>query len=344
MVQLFTTNPISDPRWREFAETHSHASIFHQPGWLEALSKTYGYDPLVITSAAADKPLRDGWVFCRIASWVTGARLVSLPFTDHCQPLFDSVDPTHFVTWLQSECDRQNLRYVELRPLSPLCTDVHQLGPSESYWLHQLDLSPSTERLFATLHRDCLQRKIRRAGREKLVCDIGASEQHLSEFFRLLVMTRKRHGLPPQPKAWFQNLLLLLSDRVRIRIARKNGAAIAAMLTLEHRSSVVYKYGCSDERSHHLGGMPFLFWNLIEAAKASGAETIDLGRSDLGQQGLITFKDRLGAAKQLLTYCRYPHVNRRQSRPNAQPVRRLVAIAPYVALRAIGRVIYRHLG
>jgi len=43
-----------------------------------------------------------------------------------------------------------------------------------------------------------------------------------------------------------------------IRVARKDGKAIAAIVTLRHRSAVVYKYGCSDEQYHHLAGMPLL--------------------------------------------------------------------------------------
>ncbi len=88
-----------------------------------------------------------------------------------------------------------------------------------------------------------------------------------------------------------------MGRKVQIRLARKNGTPIATMLTLEHRSSVVYKYGCSDEKFHHLDGMPFLFWRLIEETKASGAEKIDFGRSDLDNEGLITFKDRLGTRR-----------------------------------------------
>ncbi len=61
-------------------------------------------------------------------------------------------------------------------------------------------------------------------------------------------------------------------------------------------------------RFHNLGGMPFLIWKLIEEGKASGTERIDFGRSDLDNQGLIAFKDRLGATGRLLTYYRYTNL------------------------------------
>ena len=34
-----------------------------------------------------DEPLENGFLFCRVESWLTGRRLVSLPFSDHCEPL-----------------------------------------------------------------------------------------------------------------------------------------------------------------------------------------------------------------------------------------------------------------
>lgn len=344
MAQLHTINPLSDPRWGELVSSHPQASIFHQTGWLEALSRTYGYEPLAITSTPLGEPLRDGLVLCRVSSWITGSRLVSLPFTDHCALLPGALDVVHFLSWLRAEYADQNLKYVEIRPLDAFCPSAHEFGFSTSYWLHLLDLSPSFEKLFAALHKDCFQRKIRRAEREKVICEVGNSGRHLDEFFRLLVMTRQRQGLPPQPKNWFKNLLKSLGPKMRIRIARQNGAAVGAMITLEHQSTVVYKYGCSDQRFHHLGIMPFLFWNVIEDAKASGAEAIDLGRSDLDNQGLIAFKDRLGAARQALRYYRYPRVDNLERKQSVRSLRRLASRAPEAALTALGRIVYRHVG
>ena len=59
-------------------------------------------------------------------------------------------------------------------------------------------------------------------------------------------------------------------------------------------------------RITRLGGMPFLFWRLIQDARARGFAELDLGRSDVDQPGLIAFKDHLGATRSTLTYYRYP--------------------------------------
>jgi CelD/BcsL family acetyltransferase involved in cellulose biosynthesis len=346
-VKTQVLNPLSDSRWDDLVARHPRASAFHQRGWLEALARSYGYEPFVLTSAAADKPLRDGVVLCRVSSWITGTRLVSLPFADHCEPLLNEEgESLEFMSWLRAECHRRRCRYVELRPL-PTCQDVaYGLQPEGSYCYHELDITPTLGEIFRQMHNNSFRRKIRRAERERLSYETGRSEELVTEFYRLLVITRRRHQLVPQPRAWFRNLVECMGDNVQISLVRKSGAPIAAILTLRHASCIVYKYGCSDVRFHHLGGMPFLFWKLIEESKADGVEKIDLGRSDWNNEGLIAFKDRLGTTRRMLTYYRYTNLGGRDALPGLGSLRssKTVFSLPDAVLSAIGRVLYRHVG
>jgi hypothetical protein len=320
--------------------------VFHQRGWLQALSLTYGYEPCVLTSASAGQPLEDGVVVCRVSSWITGTRLVSVPFADHCEPLLgNDGDLLTFVSHLRAECNRRHWKYVELRPVSPIQELRFDLQPSGSYWAHELDTKPCLDAIARGLHRNSFRRKIRRAQSEKLSHETGTSQQLVHEFYRLMLTTRRRHRLLPQPRRWFQNLVSCMGDGSQIRMARKDGIPIAAMLTLRHRACVVYKYGCSDRRFHKMGGMPFLFWKLIEECKASEIDSIDLGRTDLANEGLIVFKNRLGATKNLLTYYRYTNLKTRKM-PNweSQDLGNLFSILPDTVLSNAGGLVYKHIG
>src|ERR1039457_6058122 len=82
--------PLEGPRWSKFLERHPRASVFHSVPWLQALRRTYGYVPVAITETASGGDLQNGIVFCCVNSWLTGRRLVSLPFSDHCEPLLDA--------------------------------------------------------------------------------------------------------------------------------------------------------------------------------------------------------------------------------------------------------------
>src|SRR3954466_16366714 len=84
---VYEINPLTDDRWPDLLERHSQASVFHTRSWLGALKRTYAYEPVAYTTTQPGTSLENGWVFCRIQSWLTGRRLVSLPFSDHCIPL-----------------------------------------------------------------------------------------------------------------------------------------------------------------------------------------------------------------------------------------------------------------
>jgi CelD/BcsL family acetyltransferase involved in cellulose biosynthesis len=341
----FILNPLVDPRWDGLVARHPRASVFHSRGWLEALARTYGYEPLALTTASAGGSLNNGVVLCRVSSWITGTRLVSLPFADHCEPLLNDLSEyKELLTWLRAECDRQRWKYVELRPRAQSLGNI--LQPGRSYCFHELDLRPSLDQIFQALHKDSIQRRIRRAERAKLSYEIGRSEWLLGDFYRLLLITRRRHQLLPQPRAWFKNLVACMGDKIQIRVARANGTPVAGMITLRHGSSVVYKYGCSDEKFHNLGGMPFLFWRLIEESKVSGAKEIDFGRSDLDKPGLIKFKDRFGTRKSSLTYYRYPGEERPATKAyrDSLAIRRFFASLPDAVCCTAGRLLYRHMG
>lgn len=338
---------MSDRRWDDLVARHPRATVFHQRGWLEALTRTYQYKPFVLTGSPDGKALSEGIVVCRIASWITGTRLVSLPFADHCDPLFDEDhEPLEFMSWLRTECDRRQCRYVELRSLGAYQDVGHELKPQSGYCFHELDLTPTLEQIYRRMHQNSFRRNIRRAEKEQLTYEVGNSGKLVDEFYRLLIMSRRRHRVLPQPRAWFRNLVQCMGDKLQIRLARKNGSAIAAMLSLRHGSCAVFKYAGSDARFHSLGGMPFLFWKLIEESKASGVEKIDLGRSDWSNKGLIAFKDRIGATRRLLTYYRYTHQEggAAESALGVLADWKSVFTLPDVVLSTAGRVMYRHMG
>jgi hypothetical protein len=283
-----------------------------------------------------------GAIFCAVHSWATGNRLVSLPFADHCEPFVEGPEGVAaLVEWIQEETKRGGWKYIELRPIDSERFAGTVLVPSRSYWLHTLSLAPRTEALFANLNRDNLQRRIRRAERENLVYERGASPELLDRFYRLMLKTRRRHGLLPQPRAWFENLLNYMSPGAEIRMASKCATPVGAIFTLRHKGTVVYKYGCSDEHYHNLGTMPFLFWKMIEESKSE-----DFGRTDLDQPGLIAFKDHFGATRRQITYFRYPQRSKDRGivaryLPMMQP---LFSVLPDAVSSLAGRMIYRHIG
>jgi CelD/BcsL family acetyltransferase involved in cellulose biosynthesis len=339
-------DPVQDPRWRLFLERHPCATVFHTPEWLTALQHTYGYEPAALTTAAPGESLSNGLVFCRVKSWLTGRRTTSLPFSDHCEPLVESVDVLErLLEGLKQDLSASRARYLEIRPVSSSGEIPAGFRKADTFCFHQLNLAPSLEELFRGFHKDCVQRKIRRAEREALHYEEGRSEALLERFYSLLVLTRQRQRLLPQPRIWFRNLVACMGDMLKIRLASKDGHPVAAMLTLQYRETLVYKYGCSDKTFSQLGGMPFLFWKAIQGARNSGLRSLDLGRADWDNPGLLTFKDRLGATRSVLEYWRYGGDGRVSIHSGWQTrfAQRIFQHLPNNWLPIAGSLVYRHL-
>lgn len=326
---------------------HSRSSAFHTTAWLGALHQSYGYKPVVYTTSAPSEYLQNGLVFCEITSLITGRRLVSLPFSDHCEPLVDQPLDLHaLLNELQRQYTGQHWRYIEIRPINQAGLSASAFQNTETYCFHQLDLTPSLDTIFGNLHKDSVQRKIRRAQREGLTEEVGRSNKLLDIFYRLQLLTRRRHQLPPQPRNWFHSLIKFFGDSLEIRVASRHGWPVAGILTLRHKTTLMYKYGCSDARFHNLGGMHLLLWRAIKDAKHCGLKIFDLGRSAEDNKGLIIFKDHWAAQRSTLTYVRFPG-SRHQSLRADWWVRRAKQVfehLPNHVLSFVGKLLYKHIG
>ncbi|MDR3763332.1 MAG: GNAT family N-acetyltransferase [Acidobacteriota bacterium] len=347
---VYTIDPVTDGRWERLVAAHPRGGVFHGCGWLRALQQTYGYRPLALTTTPPNEALRNGIVLCEVDSWLTGRRLVSLPFSDHCDPLLDTAENGEvLLAALRDRLAKRRLRYIELRPHMEFdaMEQQEQMHSGKSFALHVVALERPLEELYRSLHKSCIQSKIARAGREGLHYEEGHSRELIEKFFGLMLLTRKRHGVPPQPIAWFHALARNLGSAMSVHLALKDGVPVAALLTMDCKETVTYKYGCSDERYAALGGTPFLFWKVFERAKEKGMRALDLGRTDLDNPGLLDFKRRLGGVMQQLTYFRFcEHAPEAVKQPSrlAPLVHRAVEMAPQSLLVLAGRILYRHAG
>jgi len=345
LPDFYSFDPCADARWPSFLDRHPAASVFHTAGWLEALRRTYGYQPVGYTSSPPGTELVDGFPFCRVKTCVSRRRLISVPFSDHAALLTEHGHALpELFSFLARQVETKAYRYVEIRPVPPFSVAPAGLGLSAAFYWHRLSLEKELDGLYGSFHKNCVRRKIRRAEREALTYAEGRTDKLIQHFYGLLLTTHRRHGLPPQPLSWYRNLVECLGDGIQIRVAYKNDLAVASIITLTYKRTMVYKYGCSDARYHNLGGMVYLLWRAIQDAKARGLDEMDMGRSDCDNAGLVRFKERWSAERSTLVYWGSPA--RLRLNPNWWSVklaRRFVQALPTAVLPALGRWSYKHL-
>lgn len=243
----------------------------------------------------------------------------------------------------------QDWEYLEVRPIGD---EFAQLGdelgfrPTGQYFRHVIDLQPDYQDLFKTFDKDSVQRRVKHADRVGLIEKRGISIDLLRDFYRLFVITRRRHRVPPPPFMWFRNLVNCEGGAAQILAAYTGDTPIAAVLTLLFKKTAYFKYGCSDARFNRFGATPWLLWKAISAAKASGALQFDMGRTQEENLGLLTFKNHWVPSAKRLTYWRFSDTRPldKSSAWKLELSKHLFSHMPNALLILSGKLIYRHIG
>jgi hypothetical protein len=338
-------NPVANPSWNDSLPADPHRSIFHSSNWASVLAQSYDYRPLYFVRT--DKGRITALIpFMEINSALTGRRGVSLPFTDCCDPLL--TDGTSFAEIIADLIDYgkgARWKYLELRTSRPLPAGV---PASALFHGHTLDISGSEKAIFAGL-RDSTGRNIRKAEKEGVAVTISGTADALREFHRLNCMTRRDHGLPCQPYAFFEKIHahIIARDLGAVALASKDGENIAGALFLHYGDKAIYKYGASDRKHLQLRSNNLLFWKAIQWYRGRGFKCLDFGRTEPENTGLLQFKRGWGAAEYPINYCKYDFRQKIFVEDHSKVTgwhNHIFRRMPLPLLKFAGSVLYRHVG
>jgi len=149
--------------------------------------------------------------------------------------------------------------------------------------------------------------KIRKASKNDLKVAILRSPDAMAEYYRLHCLTRQHHGLPPQPGIFFKKIYehIIAQNLGFVTLVSQQGRYIAGAVFFCFGKRAVYKFGASELRYQHLYPNYLLFWEAIHWLCRHGYRELCFGRTDVGQEGLIHFKEGWGASNIPLNYYRY---------------------------------------
>lgn len=353
--QVERIDPVMDPRWDRFVESHPLGMVYHMSGWKRAVETNFPHIKghyLALTDGAGDA-IRAGFPLYEVRSWLTGKRLVSIPFASVCDPLISSSSDFAILFEAALSLSRSlGITRVEIRTYKsqPLVRDA-RLGRSGLYKLHYLPLGQGPEELWRKFHRSCVRQKIQRASSSNLTLKIVENKTDLHAFYRLYVATRKRLCLPPQPRAFLESLWDAFSpeNRISVLLGLKDGKPISGLLLFKFQDRVSAEYGVSDQAYWDLSPNHFLFWEAIQSACREGRKVFDFGRTSPWNRELIEFKERWGACSADMVEFSCPCPGPRESviRENTAPyrmVRGLFQYVPETIFERVGGYCYRHLG
>lgn len=326
----------------QLVNSHSNATAFHLPAWSEAITTTYGYPGVVLVMEGADGRLLGGIPVIACRRLLGGRRLVSMPFTDHCPPLVAPDAAVEFAEALNDWRLTGGAIALEVRDELPEVAGAqHQLIGTR----HLLPLGADPDVLFKRFDRSRIQKRIENASARGVVTVISHKRADLSVFYRLHCETRRRLGVPVQPLRFIENVWekLVQPGLGLIVLARVDDRPIGAALFLAANRSLIYKYSASDSSQWSLRPNLMILWAAMAWGCANGYATLDMGRTDAGNESLRVFKAGWGSEEVPLVYTRFgPAGDGLGQASVARVLAHVIRRSPTFVCRTLGETLYRY--
>jgi lipid II:glycine glycyltransferase (peptidoglycan interpeptide bridge formation enzyme) len=213
-------------------------------------------------------------------------------------------------------------------------------------FLHVLRLAPDPAKVFRTFHRSQVQQRIAKAEREGVTVHRGSSRDDLTQtFYELHLETRRRLGVPIQPRRYFELLWerILAPGRGFVLLAHWNAIPIAGAVFLTWNGTVTYKYSASRQEFWKLRPNNSIIWNAIKWGCENGFHTFDFGRTEPENAGLRSFKAGWGTTEEPLSSSAFSGSPPTQAISRAAEMLRWpIQTMPAWFCRLIGELAYKH--
>jgi hypothetical protein len=292
-------DPAEYPEWNSLVEAHPESCCLHSLEWTKVLTETYGYRTAFLLSQAEGQ-LAAVVPFLDVRTILGARKGVSLPFSDLCGPLvWEPADRNALWNHIIQHAARLSWRSVEIRGGVALA----DCPASLSYLGHVVRLDCSQATLFDRLD-PAVRRAVRKAQRLGVRIEMSDSWAAVEDYFRLHCLTRKRHGLPPQPLRLFRKIHehLISKGMGFVATAIHSNRPIAAAVFFKLGRKSLFKFGASDSSFQSMRANNLVMWEGIKKLSNEGGDTLHLGRTSAANRGLRHFKLGWGAEEQPIAY------------------------------------------
>jgi CelD/BcsL family acetyltransferase involved in cellulose biosynthesis len=332
---------VSDPRWVEFVESCQDTTPFHHPSWVTLIAECYRYKAFALARRDQEGRIVAGMPVVEVDGLCRRRRWVSLPFTDRCSPL--------------QRCETAGAGLVEELDTARRQAGVAQfevrdnlVGPSAHVSpvgvRHCLRLEADLEAVYRRFKRP-VRKGIARADQNNLIVRHDESRSALTDtFYDLHVQTRRRLGVPVQPRRYFDLLWQRMIEPGRgfVLLIYYGRTPIAGAVFLAWKGTIIYKYGASDPGYWDLCPNHLVMWTAIRWGCEQSFDTFDFGRSDLDSKGLRQFKSGW-CEEQSLTYTTMSEDGSPTLRGHSYHTPgAVIRHSPVWVCRLIGKLLYRY--
>jgi lipid II:glycine glycyltransferase (peptidoglycan interpeptide bridge formation enzyme) len=211
-----------------------------------------------------------------------------------------------------------------------------------------LQLSGPEDRIFSGFKSNT-RRNINKAVKEGVRVELGHALESVKAYYRLHCITRRDHGLPPQPFFFFKKIYdhVIGAGSGFTVLAFLKDVCIAGAVYLHFGKTAIYKFGASNKKYQYLRPNNLVMWEAIRESVKRGFQSFSFGKTEMDNEGLLQFKRSWNPKEEFAGYHKFD-LKTGTFRGKSIGVKgfynRIFDITPIPILRVMGAAMYRHLG
>lgn len=331
-------------QWDDYVLKNSHASVYHSTSWLNIISEVFKYKDCSVLAMDNNEicgvmPLYQARLgFRRV--------LVTMPLRDRGGILADN------------QLSADELTKHALASMHSLACDGLIIKQYEAFmWNMPPQLSLQQPLVTISVSLRCSQadiwnnitpqakNKVRQAEKNGIRVKLSIDKTDLDMFFVMLYRTRKRLGVPPFPKQFFDRIHAEIISRGQgiVAIAMHNDKPVAGMMLFTFGKSVIDAYSAWNKELGELRANDLLVWKAIEWSKQNHFETFEFGADSPDQDTLLKYKAKWSPEIKPVNYYVACRENKKINLLNGGSisfgiVRKAIGFAPAALYRLSGKV------
>ncbi len=291
--------PVSREVWHDLARRCPWATYFHTPAWADAIAAAFpglqshaigffdnAFGQVVLPAVARTKRrlLRTVREYKSMEPGVYGGFIAEQPLTQNqIRMLCDALRSLKGCSGRIVETPDMPLNLPAPFSQKPMVT-------------HRIRLDRPYAEIAAGFSRG-QKSNIRQALRKGVQVRLARDEQDITAYYALYRRTVERWDKLQgslYPREFFLRLFRLQDGCVRFWLAETAGEAVAGIIVLAWRQTLVYWHGCSRREYFNLYPNNLLHAKVLEQACSDGFSFYDMGPS-MGLEGVVRFKESFGA-------------------------------------------------
>ncbi len=327
-----------------FVDSHPGATPFHRRAWVEAVTRGCGHKGYYLIAGQEGGAGVTGLIpLHAVHSMLFGRALVSSGFavgggilaTDTA-----SVEALGAAAWAlagQTSCPTLELRGGAF--------PANWEQDRTSYLNFARDLMHDDDAELGAIPRK-QRAEVRKALGNNLTVETGRSAADRAAHYAVYSESVRNLGTPVFPRSLFHAVLDAFGDDADILTVRRGGVALASVLSLYHRGTVMPYWGGGTAAARPARANDMMYFALMRHARARGCTRFDFGRSKTGT-GAAAFKHNWGFDAVPMAYAKRSEGKAREINPLDPRYSRKVRLwqkLPLSIANLIGPMIARGLG